>query len=56
MEKTNIWLTLRNNDKGYTFVKYFYTEFEKDRFKRRLKFIPYLTLIEDSTDINWNYN
>ena len=38
------------------FFKYFETEFEKDKFKRRLKYIPYLMLIEDSSDMNWNYS
>ena len=38
------------------FFKYFETEFEKDNFKRRLKYIPYLMLIEDSSDMNWNYS
>lgn len=55
MEKTKIWLTIKNIEKGYTFVKYFETEFEKDKYKRRLKHIPYLRLVEDSSDIYFGY-
>lgn len=46
-----IFLVLRNIDKNYTFTKYFDTEFEKDKFKRKVKHINYLIIIEDSTDI-----
>ena len=53
-KKTNIWLTIKNIEKGYTFTKYFETEYEKDKFKRKVKFVPCWRLIEDSTDINWN--
>lgn len=53
--KTNIWLTIKNTEKNFTFVKYFETEYEKDKYKRKVKYIPNLRLIEDSTDIDWNY-
>lgn len=46
-----IWLVLYNTEKKYTFTKYFESEFMKDKFKRRLKYIKNLILIEDSTDI-----
>ena len=49
MEK--IWLVIKNKTKGYTFTKYFETEFEKDKYKRKIKYIKDLILIEDSTDI-----
>ena len=51
-----IYLYLRNTEKNYSFFKYFDTEYEKDKFKEKLKYIPYLMLIEDSTDINFNYS
>lgn len=54
-KKTDIWLTIKNTEKNFTFVKYFETEYEKDKYKRKVKYIPNLRLIEDSTDINWNY-
>ena len=52
--KTNIWLAIKNIEKNYTFFKYFDTEFEKDKYKRKIKFIKNWRLVEDSTDINWN--
>lgn len=55
-KKTNIWLTIKNIEKGFTFVKYFETEAEKDKYKRKVKFVPCWHLVEDSTDINWNNN
>lgn len=54
MKGNNIWLYLRNTEKNFTFFKYFETEFEKDEFKRKIKYIPYLMLIEDSTDMVWS--
>ena len=54
-KRTNIWLTIKNLNKGFTFTKYFDTEFEKDKFKRKLRYIPDVRLVEDSSDINWNY-
>lgn len=51
-----IYLYLRNTEKNYSFFKYFDTEYEKDKFKEKLKYMPYLMLIEDSTDINFNYS
>ena len=55
-KKTDIWLTIKNIEKGFTFTKYFDTEFEKDKYKRKVKFIPCWRLVEDSTDINCNNN
>ena len=46
-----IWLVIKNIDKGYIFTKYFESEFEKDKFKRKVKHISSLLIIEDSTDI-----
>ena len=53
--KTKIWLVIKNIDKGFTFTKYFEIEAEKDKYKRKIKFIKAWNLVEDSTDINWNY-
>ena len=53
-KKTNIWLVIKNKEKGYTFTKYFETEWEKDKYKRKIKFIPYWILIEDSSDVFGN--
>ena len=51
-----IYLYLRNTEKNFTFFKYFETEFEKDKYKRKIKYIKAWRLVEDSTDINWNYS
>lgn len=55
-KKTNIWLTIKNIEKNFTFTKYFETEYEKDKYKRKVKFVPCWRLVEDSTDINWGNN
>lgn len=52
--KTKIWLVIRNTEKNFTFTKYFDTEFEKDKYKRKIRYVPCLFVIEDSTDIYWN--
>ena len=49
-----IWLVIRNNKTKLTYTKYFDTEFEKDKYKRRVHHIQYLMIIEDSTDIYFN--
>lgn len=51
-----IYLYIMNTEKKFSFFKYFDTEFEKDKYKRKLKHIPYLMILEDSSDINWNYS
>lgn len=49
--KTKIFLVIYNREKKFQFTKYFETEFEKDKYKRRIKYVPALFIIEDSTDI-----
>lgn len=51
-----IWLVLKNTKTKQTFFKYFETELEKDKFKRKIKYIKDLMIIEDSSDIYWNYS
>lgn len=54
-KKTNIWLFIKNTEKNFTFTKYFETEFEKDKYKRKIMHIPTLRLIEDSSDIFYGF-
>ena len=54
-KKSNIWLVLKNLTKNFTYTKYFETEYEKDKYKRKVKHIPCIRIVEDSSDINWNY-
>ena len=56
MKKPKIWLVIMNTKINRQYTKYFDTEFEKDKYKRRLHHIPYLFVIEDSTDIYFNYS
>ena len=46
-----IYLVLYNKISKKQFTKYFNSEFEKDKFKRKLKFSKNLIIIEDSQDI-----
>ena len=46
-----IYLVLYNRETKSRFVKYFETEYEKDKFKYKIKYSPKLFIIEDSTDI-----
>lgn len=50
---TKIWLYIRNSKKNYSYFKYFDTEYEKDKYKTRIKHIPYLMILEDSSDMLW---
>ena len=50
-----IYLLLMNTETKRTWYKYFETEFEKDKYKRKVKYIKNLMIIEDSSDMNWGY-
>lgn len=50
MKKDKIYLVLYNKDTKKQFIRYFSTEFEKDKFKRKLKFSKRIFVVEDSTD------
>ena len=53
IDMNKIYLLIYNRDKHFQFFKYFDTEFEKDKYKRKLKYIPSLMLIVDSSDMLW---
>ena len=46
-----IWLVIYNINSKKQFTKYFDTEYEKDKYKRKIKHISNLLIVEDSTDI-----
>ena len=48
-----IFLVLYNIETGRSFTKYFECEYDKDKFKRKIKFSKKIFVIEDSTDINY---
>lgn len=56
MNQNKIWLLIYNREKHFQFFKYFDTEYEKDKYKHKIKWIPNLMIIEDSSDMNWNYS
>ena len=53
--KSKLYLLLQVIDSGKQFFKYFETEFEMDKFKRKLKYSNKIMLIEDSRELNLNY-
>ena len=46
----NIYLEIYDKTTGKTFKKYFDTEFNKDKFKRKLKYSKKLQVVGDSSD------
>lgn len=51
-----LYLLLKDLISGKTFFKYFNTEFEMDKFKRKLKFSKKLAIIEDSREMILDYD
>ena len=51
-----LYLLLMNRDTKKQFFKYFETEFEMDKFKRKLKFSRKLAIIEDSREMIFDYD
>lgn len=54
MEK--LYLLIINLDTKKQFFKYFETEFEMDKFKRKLRYSKKLMIVEDSRELNLNYD
>lgn len=51
-----LYLLLQNIETHKQFFKYFDTEFEMDKFKRKLKYSKRIMLIEDSRDTVYDYD
>ena len=51
-----LYLLLQVLGTGKQFFKYFDTEFEMDKFKRKLKYSKRVMLVEDSREIIFNYD
>lgn len=51
--KSKLYLLLQVIGTGKQFFKYFDTEFEMDKFKRKLKYSTKLMLIEDSREMEF---
>lgn len=54
--KSKLYLLLMDLTTNKQFFKYFETEFEMDKFKRKLKYSNRIMLIEDSRELNMNYD
>lgn len=50
-----LYLLVINLDTHKQFFKYFDTEWEMDKFKRKLKYSKKLMVVEDSRELNLNY-
>lgn len=50
-----LYLLVINLDTHKQFFKYFDTEWEMDKFKRKLKYSKKLMIVEDSRELNLNY-
>lgn len=50
-----LFLVIMNKDTLRYFTRYFNTEFEMDTYKRKIKHIPNLFIIEDSRDTVYDY-
>lgn len=51
-----LYLLLMNRDSKKQFFKYFDTEYEMDKFKRKLKYSQKLVIIEDSREMIFDYD
>ena len=51
-----LYLLIQCIESHKQFFKYFDTEYEMDKFKRKLKYSKKLILIEDSRDTVYDYN
>jgi hypothetical protein len=53
---SKLYLLLQDLISKKQFFKYFDTEFEMDKFKRKLKFSKKLVIIEDSREMIFDYD
>jgi len=56
MMSNKLYLLLQIIDTGKQFFKYFSTEYEMDKFKRKLKYSKKIMIIEDSRDLSYVYD
>lgn len=54
--KSKYYLLIMDLRTNKQFFKYFETEYEMDKFKRRIKYSEKLMIIEDSRELNLNYD
>lgn len=51
--KSKLYLLLQNIETKKQFFKYFETEYEMDKFKRKLRWSTKIMIIEDSRELNY---
>lgn len=56
LKKSNIYLIIYDKINNREFYKYFMTEYDKDKFKRKLKYSNKLEVVGDSKNDNMYYN
>lgn len=54
--KSKYYLLIMDLTTNKQFFKYFDVEYEMDKFKRRIKYSNKLMIIEDSRELNMNYD
>lgn len=54
--KSKYYLLIMYLTTNKQFFKYFDVEYEMDKFKRRIKYSNKLMIIEDSRELNMNYD
>lgn len=54
--KSKYYLLIMDLSTNKQFFKYFDVEYEMDKFKRRIKYSNKLMIIEDSRELNMNYD
>lgn len=55
MRNKRLYLLLQIIETGKQFFKYFETEYEMDKFKRKLRYSTKIMIIEDSRDLDYGY-
>lgn len=53
MLKNNIYLRLYDLEKNKEFIKHFTSEFEKDKFKRKLKYSRKILIVDENNTDNY---
>lgn len=54
--KNNLYLLLQNIETKRQFFKYFESEYEMDKFKRKIKYSSKVIVIEDSREVIFDYD
>ncbi|MBO7692312.1 MAG: hypothetical protein J6T10_06720 [Methanobrevibacter sp.] len=55
MNKSKYYLILYDNSKDKQFIKYFDTEYELDKFKKKLHYSNKIYIIKDSRSVIFDY-